>query len=302
LRWPSVDRWVGSSDLLHVLYPATPVPTSAAVVVTIHDLFPLTHPEWFPTRQRRLFGRAVSWAADRATLIITDSEFTAREISSVLGVGGERLRIIPLGVGNEFFSTPPAGPTERRGVPLGLTPGSYLLAVGVAPERKNLLPVVEAMAEIHSLYPQLLLVAVGPDGPGSDAVRAGVHRLGIEHVVRFTGWVPDFELVPLMAGALALVHPARAEGFGLTPLEAMACGVPCVISDGGALPEVSGEAAMVVDALSPPAWAEAITDLVDDGALRARLVRKGREVAARRRWSETVSRTAAVHLEVLEGR
>jgi glycosyltransferase involved in cell wall biosynthesis len=287
---------------LHVLYPATPVPTAATVVVTVHDLFPITHPEWFPARERILFGRAASWAADRAALMIADSEFTAREISAVLGVDRDRVRTIPLGVGDEFFRAVPEEETRREAAARGLTPGSYLLAVGVAPARKNLTLLVEAMAEVHRLYPELVLVAVGPEGQGSDTVRAAVARLKLGGVVRFTGWIPDSRLVSLMAGALALAHPARAEGFGLTPLEAMACGIPCVVSEGGALPEVSGDAAIMVDQGSPPAWAEAIVRLVDDGALRQRLVGRGREVAGGRRWSETVTRTAAVHLEAIEGR
>ncbi|MGH9058557.1 MAG: glycosyltransferase family 4 protein [Acidimicrobiales bacterium] len=298
LHRPAIDRFVGQPDLLHVLYPSFPVPSRASVVYTIHDLVPFHHPEWFANYERWGFREAARDAARRATALITVSRAVADQVHTLLEVERARIHVVHLGVGGEF--TRPVDPADQRAAcaRYGLRPDRYLVAVGNVAPRKNLPTVVEAMAQMDPAS-RLPLLVVGPDGVGAAAVRALVGRRGLEDQVRFTGWLPSSELPPLIAGARALVHPSVEEGFGMTPLEAMAAGIPTAVARAGTLPEVVGQAALLVDAYDPRNWAEALASVCEDSELRAELRRRGRVQAARFTWQHTAAQTLDVYRQVL---
>jgi glycosyltransferase involved in cell wall biosynthesis len=162
-------------------------------------------------------------------------------------------------------------------------------------ERKNLSMLLDALA---TLPPPLRLVVAGPPGPTTEAFVAKADRLGLAERVSILGFVPDADLTAVLRGAMALVHPSLDEGFGFTPLEAMAAGVPSIVAASGSLPEVVGDAAVVVGAGDAASWAGAIAALADDDDRRAVLVARGIERAARFDWSATGAATAAVHRRV----
>jgi glycosyltransferase involved in cell wall biosynthesis len=299
-RRPLADRALGRPDLIHVLAPFTRVPSQARVVYTVHDLWPLTSPAWYSRKERWMFEKAIGDATRRATLLIADSQATADQVTTRLGVETSRIRVVHLAVDDIFFRAPDPGEVDRVCRTHQLEPGRYLIVVGSVSTRKNLRPVVEALAQMTHRSPPVTLVAAGPPGIGFEATQQLVRQRGLEATVRFTGWLPREDLPPLVSGAAGLLHPSADEGFGLTPLEAMACGVPTAVSNAGALPEVCGDAAILVDPHDPDAWAEAISRLLEDDDLRATLIDRGCTRAAGFRWHRVASETIAVHRAALD--
>jgi glycosyltransferase involved in cell wall biosynthesis len=323
MRWcttgrPPLERLIGDFDLLHVLYPSTPVPTSSPSVVTLHDLMPITHPDWFARYERWAFERALRHLQRHTGLVIADSSAVADEAVRLLGLDRGRIRVVHLGVAGDFVARPAPGrrhtptgsdptgsdPTDddqqqQRAVLArhGLEPGRYVVALGSISVRKNTTVLLDAWPTVAARHPDLRLVLVGPAGPDGPAIIERARRLGER--VRITGWLPADEVAAVVRAALALAQPSLAEGFGMTPLEAMAAGVPVIVSSEGSLSEVVGDAAMRVPALDPPAWAEAIGRLADDDGLCAGLVAAGRARAAAFTWERTAARTVEVYREAL---
>jgi glycosyltransferase involved in cell wall biosynthesis len=295
---PTVDGDLGRPDLVHLLHPWTALPTRAPQVVTVHDLMPLQHPRWYGRAEAWLYARGVRFAVDHAERFIVNSSFTASELSATLGVDPGRVRVTWFGVGEEFRARHRQDVTTDACARYGVEPGRYVIAVGAVSERKNLGTVLTALARLDpSIRPMLL--AAGPPGEGSATIHATVDRLGLRGEARFPGFVDHADLPVLVGAARALVHPSRAEGFGLTPLEAMAAGVPALVSDVGAVREVVGDAAVVLPPADPDAWAEAIEAVVTDDDHHRSLVDAGRARQARFTWDHTAAATAAVYHEVL---
>jgi glycosyltransferase involved in cell wall biosynthesis len=295
-RRPRIDGAIGAAALVHVTAPTFPVPTSRPVVYTVHDLLPRTHPQWFGRIHRWGFDRAIDDARDHAAAVIADSTATARAAVELAGIDEGRITVVPLGVASPFLATIDATEVQRVTAAYGVAPESYVLCVGHVNDRKNLTVIVDALAALGDTRPQL--VVAGPDGPGADRVRARVEARGLTPSVRFTGFVPDRDLPGLLAGARALLHPSRGEGFGLPPLEAMAVGTPAIVADSAALPDAAGEAAIVASVDDADAWAAAIASL-DDPAIAATHARDGRTHARMFTWSRTAEETLAVYERVL---
>jgi glycosyltransferase involved in cell wall biosynthesis len=300
LRWPRVDAALGYPDLVHVLQPWTVVPTRSRLVATIHDLMPMLHPEWHGPLESWSFRRGVRHVADHADLLIADSAHTASLVTERLGVDPSRLRVVWIGVGDEFRSRAGAEVQASTCARRGVDPGRYLISVGAVSERKNLSVVLQALARVDpALIGRPALLAVGPAGKGAEAIEAEATSLGLGDRVRFAGFVPDDELPVLVGASLALVHPSRDEGFGITPIEAMAAGVPALASAVGSVPEVAGDAAVLVAPDDVDGWAAAITEVAGDPARRAALVDAGRRHQVQFTWRRTAEATMAVHDEVL---
>ncbi|MEJ7845358.1 MAG: glycosyltransferase family 1 protein [Acidimicrobiales bacterium] len=292
---------LGGVDLVHVLHPAVAVPTRAPVVHTVHDVLPLLEPGWYARSERWLSRRAHADLAERSSRILCVSPYVATQVVELLDVDAARVTVVPNGLADRFRVTPatfhPGRPAATAD--LGVEPGRYLLHVGAITRRKNLVALVAAVAALPPAVVPALVLA-GPDGLGAEAVRAEVDRLGLADRVRFAGYVPDDALPGLVAGAAALVHPSLGEGFGLTPLEAMAAGTPVVVAGAGSLPGVVGDAGVVVgDVTDGDAWAAAIASLLADDERRAALVTAGRSRAATFTWTTAARATLAVYGEVL---
>jgi glycosyltransferase involved in cell wall biosynthesis len=293
---PSLDRLVGRPRLVHVLAPFAPVPTRAAVVATVHDLMPFRHPGWYGRGERAAFVRAVERFCAGAAHLLAVSATVAGELAD-RGVGPERISVVPPGVDPRFFTPDPtraAGAARAR----RLEPGRYLIAVGAVSSRKNAAVVVRALSRLDPRH-RLPLVLCGPAGDGLAGLTAEAARLGVGDLLRHIGYVDDGELAALVAGAAALVHPSRDEGFGLPPVEAMAAGTPAVVARAASLPEVVGDAALLADPDDPDAWADAIAAVCTDGELRARLVTAGRARAAGFTWERSAAAALAAYERVL---
>lgn len=277
--------------------------TGAPYVVTVHDLMrhrdsvapegaePLIHR---PNRRDRLLLRADARGLLRADALIAVSEHTKRELIRLLGVPRERIAVVPEGVDSRAFR-----PVRDR-----LLREPYVLYVGSEQPRKNLRTLFEAFMRIREAHPGLKLVKVGEAGgserPFRESTRAHAVATGVMRDLVFTDRVSPEELVAWYSGALCLVQPSRHEGFGLTPLEAMACGCPAIVSTGGALPEVVGDSGVVYGAPDDVgALAFAMSRVLSSAAMRAQLARDGRKRAEAMSWERTAALTRAAWRQAL---
>lgn len=280
-------------DLIHSPAYTAPWWAPVPVVVSIHDVSYERHPEWYPYRRdwvRRAFYRQCARAASH---IVTISRFSSAEISAAYGIPPERITVTPLAVHPVF--TP-----DGSGMPVELPGGiasPYLLHVGELHERRNLAMLVEAVLAARRHFgalPGLSLVLAGLDrGVGAGLCEIAAHA-GAPEAVTQLGLVNDTQLRALYRGATALVYPSLYEGFGLPLVEAMASGTPVIASNAAAIPEVVGDAGLLLDPHDGPRWTQAMIDIVNDAALRARL----REAGVRRASEFTWERTARLTLDV----
>lgn len=282
-------------DVFHATDYLAPPRPGAPALVTIHDLSFLRHPELADPALARFLARAVPRAARRAARVVADSAWTRSDVIALLGVPPERVGVAYAGVDAAFR---PAGPgidaaadeaARRR---LGLD-APYVLGVGTIEPRKDWPTLVTAFAAARapgegaaSPLAGHALVLCGGLGWRTEATLAAVDAArAAGHDVRRLGFVGDADLPAVYRGATAFAFPSRYEGFGLPPLEALACGVPTVVSDASCLPEVVGDAALRAPCGDAAALAAALRALAGDGALRARLAAAGPARAARFRWA-----------------
>lgn len=264
-------------------------------VCTIHDLIPLDHPEWFTPRFSGWYRWLMPKLARRAQHFIAVSQFTKRRMMEKLGVSGERITVVPNGVDSEFKPSPPDR-IEAVRKRLGIKAPNYLLSLGSLEPRKNLGRLLKAWEQLAPELPEEIeLVIAGAQG--ASLVFAGVKFDRLPPRVHFTGYIDQKELPTLYSGALAFVYPSLYEGFGLPPLEAMACGTPVVTSIGSSLSEVVGDAAVVIDPECADSISEGMRSIVADSALRSRLIQAGRDRAAHMTWNRTAQMTRQVLVE-----
>jgi len=283
--------------LFHSPFYGIPVrrPRGIAVVATVHDIIPELFPESVTRKQRFVFRRHFRQAL-AANRIIVPSERTRGDLVARFAADPRRIEVIPLGLDPDLHRPDRGDVTDLRG---RLTAGRpYILHVGGFDRMKDLPSLLAAFGRIAAGRPGLALVVCGDArGPAAREFAESVRRAGLVGRVVLPGRIVDAELPAVYAAAEAFVFPSRYEGFGLPPLEAMACGCPVVASSGGSLGEVLGEAAHLVSAMDTTALAAAIERVLDDEVLRRRLVAAGRERVKELRWEEAARRTAAVYAD-----
>ncbi len=284
-------------DLYHAPHYVLPVRLPCPSVVTIHDVIHLTAHEYrgLPRLYARLMiGRAVRAAAR----VITVSHASEREILRLFPRLHPRIAVIPNGVEEIFHPRPDGETTAFVAESFGI--GSpYLLFVGNPKGHKNLDLLLEGFVKLARRYAALHLLVVGGDERQRRRLARRTRQLGIGGRTRLTGPVDREALARLYAGAAAFVFPSRHEGFGLPPLEAMACGTPVASSSSASLPEVLGPAAAYFSPESADSLVEAICRILDDPGLRERLVHLGIERARHFSWDDASKQTLALYREVL---
>ena len=292
---PAVESFLGSVDLFHSVNAVVLRQRRGRQVVTVHDLTCLEFPELHPCSRRLLFGLGIRRAARLADAIIVPSVATRLDLARRFPVAAPKTRVIPWAHGEQFVPLAPEGiePALRRH---GLSREGYLLFVGNIEPRKNLRALVEAYDRVRARTPfTVKLALVGGAGWKNQSLHRAVAASPYATDIRFLGHVPDAELPALMNGALALVYPSIYEGFGLPPLEAMACGTPVITSNCSSLPEVVGDAALLVDPDDRLGLADAITRILDEPCLREDLRERGLKQVERFSWDETARLTLRVY-------
>lgn len=297
LDWPPLDALLpGSVDLVHAVSLGYPVATRKPYVVTVHDLGHLTHPEYFGGDRPWVMQKALRHAERQADVLICVSRFTASEVIDYLGPAIEpRLRVIYEGVSPSFFDPPDMGCLLGLGLPPIDVP--LILSAGKISPRKNIQGVLEAMSALIEEIPHHL-VLVGGAGWDTEEVFATLKNPVLRDRVHLLGYVSDTQLHALYARASVYVHPSLYEGFGLTVLEAMASGTPVITANMTSLPEVAGDAALLIDPRDTSMLSGAIAQVCHDPELAHRLSRSGKEQARGFDWVECARAVAAVYDEV----
>ncbi|PXW96191.1 glycosyltransferase involved in cell wall biosynthesis [Sphaerotilus hippei] len=288
LAWAQLRHRI---DLLHVQYRLPLLPLGPCAV-TVHDVLFETHPQYFSAGFARMARWTGRWAARHARLLFTVSDYSRSEMMRLYGLAQERIHVTCNAVDSSRFLP------GRQGMDLvrrrGLTPGRYLCTVGRIEPRKNHLKILQAYALLVEQHGPALaqhgmalppLVVIGQRDFGDQAVFDEVRRLGIETQVVFLETVTDEELPALIRHARVFTYLSLAEGFGMPVLEAMACSVPVITSNTTALPEVAGDAALLVDPEDAQTISLAMARLMLDPWMSADLGRRGVEQAARFRWT-----------------
>ena len=288
-------------DLLHVQYTA-PVGCNVPVVVSVHDVSFLEHPEYFKRDRALQLQWTVRRTVQRAARVLTGSEFSRASILKVYGdLEEDKVVVVPNAAASQFrpISRDTAAATVRERFEIR---APFLLSVGDLQPRKNQIGLIRAFARLVRAYPQLKhnLVLAGKGTWFADRVCEAARESGVAERIQFIGFVSDPDLLHLYTACDLFVFPSFYEGFGLPALEAMACGRAVVCSNTSALPEVVDGAAILFDPYATDQIVRALADLLLDSELRARMERLGLQRAAHFSWQKTAERTLEVFYDVAE--
>jgi glycosyltransferase involved in cell wall biosynthesis len=289
-------------DLFHAPHYVLPPLTPCRSVVTIHDCIHLRFPQYLPSRLGYAYARAQMWSAThRAARVITVSEASKRDILRYFRVAESRIDVIYNAIDERFWQEPDNDEIDRVRQRYQLNAPFVLYAGNIKPH-KNLERLIEAFHILRQspAFKDVQLLIIGDEISKYATLRRAVHRHKLHKFVRFFGFVPDRTLAALYRLADVFVFPSLYEGFGLPPLEAMASGTPVVTSNVSSLPEVVGDAAIMIDPYEPAAIADAIERVLTDDALRADLRRRGLARAREFSWERSISRVREIYNEVME--
>ncbi|MEX0753780.1 MAG: glycosyltransferase family 1 protein [Actinomycetota bacterium] len=300
-RWdlfgrPALPESLRSADVLHATNPSAIPPAAGRqrLVVTVHDLAFEHFPELFPRRWRLLYRLGLRAAVRRADAILTPSRSTAEDLVSRTKVRPERVHVVPLAAALGDHAADPIPVRERLKVP-----EPYALFVGTLEPRKNLVSLVRAYRRVAGAGLPHALVLAGPMGWQPAALLRELALPGPGEVV-LTGPVSPADLDVLYRGASVFAYPSIYEGFGLPVLEALGRGAPTIASNASSVPEVVGDAGILVDPRSVAELADALERVLTDEQLASELSRKGIERAARFTWDETARRTLQVYDKAID--
>lgn len=279
-----IEYWTGPIALLHAPdFTLPPVKRGTRTLLTVHDLSFIRTPETAARGLRAYLEKAVPHSIARADHVLADSESTKQDVIELFRTSAEKVSVLYSGVSSRFVPITDARTLQGVRARYGLGDRSYILSVGTIQPRKNYLRLLEAFKQIDR--PDLDLVIAGGRGWLENLAYRQAQESGLGDRIRFLGFVDDSDLPALYSAAQLFVFPSLYEGFGLPVLEAMACGIPVVTSNVSSLPEIAGDAALLVDPYDIEMLASAITEALEDQAVREKLVSRGTERARQFTWS-----------------
>ena len=294
------------ADVAHVPYWAPPLRPSIPTVVTIHDLIPLLLREYRGGPLVRLYSALVSTTAQNSALVLTDSEASRRDIVTHLGLPAERVRVVYLAADERYTPKPSLFPGEKPGfAEKTWFQKRYVLYLGGFDVRKNVATALRAYRWAGPVIGEECPLVIAGRLPERDTSftpdpRRLAREQGIdERFVRFIGFVDEADKPALYRGAVAFIFPSRYEGFGLPPLEALACGTPVVGSDTSSIPEIVGDAGVLLPPDDAEGMASALIQLATDEGFRAELSRRALAQAARFSWERTAREALAAYQDVV---
>lgn len=289
-------------DLFHAPHYVVSPFTRRPFVVTIHDCIHLRFPQYLPNRRALTYARAMMrMAVRRSERILTVSQASRDDIVQLLGVSADKIEVIPNGI-DERLARPPSEEEIARVRQRFQLQDRFVLYAGNIKPHKNVDRLIEAFSILKQEHPgETKLVIIGDETSKYPILRRLVHRHRLHQHVRFLGFVPDETLAALYRLASVFVFPSLYEGFGLPPLEAMALGTPVVTSNVSSLPEVVGDAALLIDPMDPHAIATAMARLLTDATLRDDLIDRGFKRVQDFSWARSAARTREVYAEVAGG-
>lgn len=284
-------------QVAHVQYtipPAMPCRT----ITTIHDVSFKRHPEFFKLKDRFILDMGVERAAKHAARILAVSEYTRKELLALYNISPAKVTLVYSGVDKQFKPMDRVIAADFVGETYGVH-APFVLTVGVIQPRKNLPKLLEAFASLKKIWQsEHVLVVVGKRGWLETSLERRIEQLGLTGDVILTGYVPHEHLPSLYNAADAFVYPSVYEGFGLPPLEAMACGTPIITGNFSSLPEVVGEAGIMVDPHDADAFADAMMNVLSSRSLQGEMYSQGIEQAKKFSWDEMARQVSVIYREV----
>lgn len=296
--FPKIEHLVNKKlDIVHAVSLGYPIATNKPYVVTVHDIGPLSHPQYFKENAAWIMRKSLKQAVSKADAFICVSESTAHDLVSYVKQNyrqniEDRIHISLEGVSKEFISY-----AKTSTIDLPSKDAPFILAAGKISPRKNVQTTIAALATVKNDLPHHL-ITVGGDGWDFEQVKEQVKDLGLQDRVHFMGYVSDQDLKELYSRASTFVYPSLFEGFGLTILEAMAIGCPVISSNRTSLPEVAGDAALLVDPEKISEISDALYTICTSDSLRNELIKKGRLRAQLLNWKNCAASVAQVYKTV----
>jgi glycosyltransferase involved in cell wall biosynthesis len=287
-------------DLLHVPSPWTPVPLDTPLVATVHDVTPLLYPRSLSLTLRMRYKRQLTRTLAEARRVITVSQISLSALSAYAGVNPAKVRVIHNGVSERF--RPDVSPQDQAAARHHYSlPERFAFWVGDFRPEKNLFFLVHAWSRLldHVPDPPTLVLAGSQKGEYRKLAKE-VEKCGLEGKVLFPGFIRDDDLPAVYSSATLFVFPSLYEGFGLPPLEAMACGTPCIVSNSSSLPEVTGSAAMLFNPTSLESLEECVVRVLTEPDLYESLRERGLRQSALFPWSKAAEETLRVYRSALE--
>ena len=288
-------------DLCHFPNNTAPLCQSRPTVITIHDASLFLHSRHHPRSRLLALRLLLPHVARRATAVITVSHHARRDLLRVLPLSAEKIHVIHEAAPDGF--RPLVDPVQRRHMRARYNlPDNFVLFVGTIEPRKNLKRLIRAVASLRQRGCDTRLVLVGPNGwLVNGSLNKEIETLGLAEMVQNLGYVPQADLPGIYSLATVFAFPSLYEGFGLPPLEAMACGTPVLTSRNSAMAEICGDAAWLVDPHQEEAIADGLACLMADADQREHLRQHGLAQATKYSWARTAQETAVVYEKVLNG-
>jgi glycosyltransferase involved in cell wall biosynthesis len=300
LRWP-MDATFGASDIFHSTNHLLAHFGRAKTVFTLHDLIFLHYPEFHLPTNRWFLTLAMPRFLRAADAIVTPSECSRQDAIKFYNLPPDKITVIYEGAAPHFHPT--ADPTDLARVKAAYhLPDEFILHVGTIEPRKNLARLLEAFQPLLADHPDLHVVLIGKKGWLYDDFFRRLQELGLTERVIFPGYIAGEDLPAVYQLARLLAYPSLYEGFGLPPLEAMACGTPVVCSNAASLPEVVGEGGLLVEPTDTAALSQAIGRVLADDSLHAELSRRALAQAARFSWDTAGEQLTALYARLLESK
>jgi len=295
---PPMDASFSGVALYHSTGHLLPRFRRVRTVFTLHDLIPLLLPQYHRPLNRIFFRQMFPRFLQRADAIIAVSENTKNDAISLLGINPESITVIPEGISPSFRTAANEKHLAAVRAAYGL-PETFILCVSTIEPRKNHTTLLRAFEMLHPLHPNVALVLAGNRGWLYRGFLDELQNSPVRHHVRLLGKVPETDLPALLSAATVFAFPSRYEGFGLPPLEAMACGTPVVCSNSSSLPEVVGDAVILCEPGNASAWEKEITLLLRHEDMRRQLAARGRSRAAAYTWDSAARATRSVYERTL---
>jgi glycosyltransferase involved in cell wall biosynthesis len=287
------------SDLTHFFDFVVPFGVRGKKILTVHDMSFFAYPKETRLRTKLLLKIYIKMSCKRADKIVTVSEFSKKEIIKYLNISPDKIHVVPNGVNTEKYFPIKNNDSIKSVKEKYSINNKYFLYLGTLEPRKNIVRLLEAYKKLKTSEDIPDLILAGKKGWLYRDIFECIHRLKLEKSVIYIGYLSDDDIVPIICGAIAFLFPSLYEGFGMPPLEAMACGTPVLTSNVSSLPEIVGDAALLVDPQNVDDIYEKLKMLVSNDDLRNKLIRRGLERASIFSWDNAAAKMMELYEKVV---